>query len=144
MKIYYLFLSFLFLLSCTKDKQSPSPTASAVAISLINLWELQKNISYNYTNGILGNADTINVPSNTYWIRFNSNNTFIEFDNMVAKDTGTYTFNNDSLSMILGADTTRWTTLITPTSLHFHYIEIDLGNLPDTIIYEAEQKFIKK
>lgn len=144
MKIYYLFLSFLFLLSCKKDKQNPSPTPNAATISLINLWELEENISYNYTNGILGNADTINATSNAYWIRFNSNNTFIEFDNMVAKDTGTYIFNNNSLTMILGADTTKWTTSITPTSLHFHYIEIDLNNLPDTIIYEAEQKFIKK
>lgn len=91
MKIYYLL--FLILLSCKKDKQNPTLTTSAATISLINLWELQENISYNYTNVIIAG----NEPGFTMLIKNSMGINFEIFDTFGHEMYNQYAFDPNGL-----------------------------------------------
>lgn len=139
MKNYYLFFALVLLVGCKKDDNSPITSTPATA-SLINLWEMQINISDIYTNGILTSSDTSYGAPNESWVRFNSNNMYIEYENTIPTDTGIYTFNNNLLNIISGIDTTKFTTTLTSTSLILRNIEIDYS-APDTTKFDAKLTF---
>lgn len=143
MKKYYLFLLIVLLLGCKKDKKSSSPMPpNPPVVSLINLWELQTSISDTYTNGNLTNGDTTYAAPNDFWIRFNNNNTFIEYENTAVLDTGNYTYSNNLLTVMSGIDTIKYTTILTSTTLILHNIVIDYS-APDTTIFDTELTFRK-
>ena len=140
MKKYYFFLALVLLWGCKKDDKSSGliPTTA----SLINLWEMQTNISDTYTNGVLTNGDTTYTAPNEIWVRFNNNNTYIEYENSIPTDTGNYTFNNNLLNILSGIDTTKFTTTLTSTSLILRNVEIDYSG-PDTTIFDTKLTFRK-
>jgi hypothetical protein len=143
MKNYYLFLSIVLFLGCKKDNKSITPIApTPTTVSLINLWESQINISDTYTNDTLTNGDTTYDAPNESWVRFNSNNTYIEYQNMISTDTGTYTYNSSQLSLISGIDTTKYVTTLTSNSLILRNIEINFSGI-DTIKFDTKLTFRK-
>jgi hypothetical protein len=143
MRHYYLFLSFAFLLGCKKDDKNITPaTPTPTTVSLINLWESQINICDTYTNATLTNGDTTYDAPNESWVRFNSNNTYIEYQNMIPTDTGTFTYNSNLLSLISGIDTTKYATTLTSTSLILRNIEINFSGI-DTIKFDTKLTFRK-
>lgn len=144
MKKCFVFISLILLLGCKKENDTPSPTPSgATSASIVNKWELQINISDMYTNGILTSGDTTYEAPNELWMKFNNDNTFIEYQNTVATDSGTYTFSNSLLTFMNASDTSLFNSTLTSTTLNLNHIEIDLSSLPDTIKFETKLTFIK-
>ena len=141
MKHFYLLLLIAFFLGCKKDEKSPIASSPTTA-SLINLWEEQINICDTYTNDTLTNGDTTYDAINESWVRFNSNNTYIEYQNMIPTDTGTYTYNSNLLNLISGIDTTKYITTLTSTSLILRNIENNFSG-SDTIKFDTKLTFRK-
>jgi hypothetical protein len=140
-KISFL-LAIVFFLSCKKDKESEAPQQSPTSSSIANLWELQINISATYLNGNLYDADTTyDVPGES-WVRFDIDNTYVEYEESVPSDMGNYTYNNNTLILISGTDSITYTTTLTPTSLILQNTQSSIFP-PDTMTYNAKLTFKK-
>lgn len=143
MKKYYVFLSIVLLMGCKKENKNPSPSPSGTAsVSIVNLWELQKNLSYTNTNGTITNGDTSYAAPNDFWFRFSSNYTYKEYENTIVTDSGTYTFSNGILNFINTGDTAKYTAILNQTTLNLFFTEIDF-NFPDTVKFENQLTFKK-